>query len=123
MQLEERHQLALNLIYHLGAEVEVQGLACYGLQLVGNALHILINQDRGLVDRQLFACGQLAESAVVGYQVCQILSTRLHSQHDRAVHQGNILWQVGQILHAVVHGELDINHIALFPLAIDGYIA
>ena len=123
MELKERYKLISNLINHLGGKIEVQGFASNGLQLVGNALHILVNQDRGLIDRQFLAYSQLSESAIVGYQHSQILSAGLHGQHDRTVHQGNILWHVGQILHAVVHRELDVHHIALLPLTVDSDIA
>ena len=35
------------------------------------------------------------------------------------MHEGNVLGFVGQILHAVVHGEGDIDHVALLPGTVD----
>ena len=123
VQLEERHQLVAYLVLHPCREREVQGLACHGLQLVGNVLQIIINKDRSLIDGQLLAYCQLSETTVVGNQSYQVLSTRLHGQHDRTMHQGNILRQVGQILDAVVHREVQLHHITLLPLPADGNIA
>ena len=43
VQFEERHQLVTNLIDHLGRQREVQRLASHRLQLVGNALDIVVD--------------------------------------------------------------------------------
>ena len=52
----------------------------------------------------------------------QIFRARLHGQHHWAVHQGNILRQIWQILNAVMHGEGHLYHIAFLPLAVDSNI-
>ena len=38
------------------------------------------------------------------------------------MHQGNILWQVGQIAHAIIHREGQFHDISLLPLTTDGNI-
>ena len=122
MQLKERHQFIADFVLHTRCQRKVQRLTGNRVQLVGNILQIIINKDRCLVNGQLLANGQLSETTIVGNQTNQILSTSLHSQHNRTMHQGNILWQVRQILHAVVHRERDVHHVALLPLTADGHI-
>ena len=69
----------------------MQRLALYGLQLFGNALDVIVNQDRRLIDGEFLTHGELSETAVIGNEMCQILRTRLHGEHHGAVHQGDIL--------------------------------
>ena len=98
MEIEERHQLITDFIHHLGGDGEVEGLACYRHQLVGDITYIIINKDRRLVCRQLLSCGELSETTVIGNEMRQVLGTRFHGEHHGTVHQGDILRQVRQFI-------------------------
>ena len=122
VNLEEGLQFAADTILHLCAQREMQRLTGNGSQLIGNVVDIIVDEDRCLVDGQLLTAGILSEPTVVSYQVGQVLCARLHSEQDRTVHQGDVLRYVGQVFDAVVHGEGDVNDVALLPLAVDGDI-
>ena len=82
VEIEERHQFIADLIDHLRRDGEVQRLALYGLQLFGNALDVIVNQDRRLIDGEFLTHGELSETAVIGNEMCQIRH-RLSSTDDR----------------------------------------
>jgi len=119
---EERLQFIMNRIFHSGGQGEVQRFSRNGLQLVGNAFNVVVDEYRRLVGRKFFPAGILSESAIVGNEVSHIFRSGLHAQHDGAMHQCDILRNIRQILHTVVHREGEFNHIVLLPLAVDGYI-
>ena len=93
------------------------------LHLLNNIVNLVTDEDRSLVYRQLLAAGILSEAAVVGNEVCHVLGARLGGKQDGTVHQGDVLRHVGQVFDAVVHGERDVDDIALLPLAVDGDVA
>ena len=122
MDLKEWLEFVTDCVFHLRAENEVQGLACDGYQLTGYLFDVVIDKDGGLVDRQFPATCILSETAVIGHEVGQILCTRLHTEEDGSVHQSDVLRHVGQVFHTVMHGEGDVHHVALLPLAVDSDI-
>ena len=79
----------------LNFKSKVQGLALNGCYLVGNEVDVVVDEDGCLVDGQFLATGILSETAIVSHEVSQILCTRLHTQQDGAVHQGDVLRHVG----------------------------
>ena len=118
MDLEERLDLVADLILHPCRKGEMQRLARYRLEIGSNALDVIVNEDRSLIDRQLLSACILSEAAVVSNEMSHVLCSCLHSEEDRAMHQGDVLRLVRQIFHAAVHRELDVYDVAFLPFPV-----
>ena len=105
MNLEEWLKLTLNLVLHTAVELEVERLALNRCEVLGDVVNLLCYEVRSLVDREFLARCHLTETAVISLEMGKVLCTGLHAEGDRTVENGNILWYVRHIFHAVVHRE------------------
>ena len=100
----------------------MERLASNGRELGGDVLGVVVDENRRFAYRQFLSARILSEAAVVGNEVGEVLCSSLHSQHDRSVHERDVLRHVGQVSHAGVHREADVHHVALLPFTVDSHV-
>ena len=79
VNLKERLQFAIDFVLHSSRKGEMQRLSSHRSQLIGNALDVVVDEDRCLVDRKFWTSCILTKTAVVGYQGTHGFGARLHA--------------------------------------------
>ena len=85
VDLEERLDLVPDGVLHLHVQGIVQGLAGDRLQVFGDPVDVVVDEDGGAVQRELRAARVLPEAAVVGDQVREVLRMTSPFFHFRSM--------------------------------------
>ena len=126
VQVEERLQfqgIPFAVVEESGYGV-VQGLSRDGLHVEDLLLYLLActHHDRGFCYRHKWSRRNVGPAAVIRHKAVQILRACPCGQHYGAFLHGQVLRNVLQFFNDCLHRKTNLNHVAVFPFAVNFYV-